>query len=118
MSVCGCIAPHLTYFYVPNSSLSLCVADKAFYFSPVMYHKGSYAKNETRKIGDQISELDRQVAEAEAARDHLLLRLPNLPHSSVAIGKTAASASPSNNTYLPGDELAAEGPLRPRAAIC
>ena len=27
---------------------------------------------------------------AEAARDHLLLRLPNLPHSSVAIGKTAA----------------------------
>src|SRR5256886_5793155 len=47
-------------------------------------------KNETRKIGDQISELDRQVAEAEAARDHLLLRLPNLPHSSVAIGRTAA----------------------------
>src|SRR5439155_3607837 len=47
-------------------------------------------KNETRRIGEQISELDRQVAEAEAARDHLLLRLPNLPHSSVAIGKTAA----------------------------
>jgi len=47
-------------------------------------------KNETRRIGEQISELDRQVAEAESARDHLLLRLPNLPHSSVAIGKTAA----------------------------
>src|SRR5256885_2825200 len=47
-------------------------------------------KNQTRKIGDQISELDRQVTETETARDHLLLRLPNLPHSSVPIGKTAA----------------------------
>ena len=47
-------------------------------------------KNETRRIGDQISELDRQVAETETARDHLLLRLPNLPHSSVPVGKTAA----------------------------
>ena len=47
-------------------------------------------KVETRAIGDRISELDRQVAEAEAARDQLLLRLPNLPHASVAVGKTAA----------------------------
>src|SRR3954453_5398964 len=37
-------------------------------------------KTETRRIGDQISELDREVAEAEAARDNVLLRLPNLPH--------------------------------------
>jgi len=47
-------------------------------------------KNETRRIGDQIAELDRQAAEVESARDDLLLRLPNLPHSSVAIGRTAA----------------------------
>ncbi len=47
-------------------------------------------KTETRRIGDQISELDREVAEAEAARDNVLLRLPNLPHSSVPSGKTSA----------------------------
>jgi seryl-tRNA synthetase len=33
--------------------------------------------------------LDREVAEAEAARDNVLLRLPNLPHSSVPAGKTS-----------------------------
>ncbi len=47
-------------------------------------------KNETRSIGDRIAQLDRQVAEVEAARDAILLRLPNLPHASVPAGKTAA----------------------------
>src|SRR5262249_28451587 len=47
-------------------------------------------KAETRKIGEQISGLDQQVAAAESARDVILLRLPNLPHTSVAIGKSAA----------------------------
>src|ERR1044072_1285255 len=37
-------------------------------------------KAEPRRIGDQISALDKEVAEAECARDALLLRLPNLPH--------------------------------------
>lgn len=46
-------------------------------------------KVETREIGDRISGLDRQVAEVEQARDELLLGLPNLPHTSVAIGKTS-----------------------------
>lgn len=46
-------------------------------------------KTETRTIGDQITSLDKQVAEVEAARDQILLRLPNLPHPNVAIGKTA-----------------------------
>ncbi|HTG43146.1 MAG TPA: serine--tRNA ligase, partial [Verrucomicrobiae bacterium] len=46
-------------------------------------------KIETREIGRQISELDRVVAEIEAARDSLLLTLPNLPHQSVALGQTA-----------------------------
>lgn len=46
-------------------------------------------KAETRTIGDRITALDRQVAEAETAREEILLRLPNLPHPTVAIGKTA-----------------------------
>ncbi|MDB6112225.1 MAG: sers: serine--trna ligase [Pedosphaera sp.] len=47
-------------------------------------------KKETRELGDKISELDKQAAAAEAARDQILLSLPNLPHESVPIGKTAA----------------------------
>ena len=46
-------------------------------------------KVETRQIGDRISELDKIIAETEQARDEILLRIPNLPHSSVAIGKSA-----------------------------
>src|SRR5581483_11761346 len=46
-------------------------------------------KQETRQIGDRITELDKQAAAAETARDEILLRLPNLPHPSVAIGKSA-----------------------------
>ena len=46
-------------------------------------------KKETRDLGDKITELDKQAAEAESARDETLLRLPNLPHESVPIGKTA-----------------------------
>jgi seryl-tRNA synthetase len=33
--------------------------------------------------------LDKQAVAAETARDELMLRLPNLPHESVAVGKTA-----------------------------
>ena len=47
-------------------------------------------KKETRQIGDQITDLDKKVAEAEAARDELLLKLPNLPHVSVPVGRSAA----------------------------
>ncbi len=47
-------------------------------------------KAETRTIGDQITSLDRHVAEVENARDELLLRLPNMPHPNVAKGTTAA----------------------------
>jgi seryl-tRNA synthetase len=46
-------------------------------------------KKETRELGDKITELDKQAAAAEAARDEILIRLPNLPHETVAIGKTA-----------------------------
>lgn len=46
-------------------------------------------KAETRAIGDRVTALDREVQEVEAARDQLLLRIPNLPHPTVAIGHSA-----------------------------
>src|SRR5437867_517932 len=47
-------------------------------------------KVETRAIGERIAELDKQVADVEARRESLLLRLPNLPHAKVAQGKSSA----------------------------
>jgi len=47
-------------------------------------------KKETKDFGDRIAALDREVAEAEAKRDGLLLALPNLPHAKVVVGKSAA----------------------------
>ncbi|HEX3623832.1 MAG TPA: serine--tRNA ligase, partial [Verrucomicrobiae bacterium] len=46
-------------------------------------------KAETRELGDQISALDKQTIEVDARRDALMLQLPNLPHESVKVGKTA-----------------------------
>ena len=46
-------------------------------------------KKETRDLGDRITALDKQAAEAETGRNQMMLRLPNLPHESVKIGKTA-----------------------------
>ncbi len=47
-------------------------------------------KKETRELGDRIAELDKQAAAAEAARNQMMLNLPNLPHESVPAGKTSA----------------------------
>ena len=46
-------------------------------------------KKETRDLGDRIAELDKLENKADAERDALMLRLPNLPHESVPPGKTA-----------------------------
>jgi seryl-tRNA synthetase len=46
-------------------------------------------KKETKDLGDRISELDGESAIVEQTRDALMLRLPNLPHESVAVGKSA-----------------------------
>ena len=46
-------------------------------------------KAETKDLGDKITALDKQAAENEAARDVLMLQLPNLPHESVPAGKSA-----------------------------
>lgn len=47
-------------------------------------------KGRVREIGERIVELDRALARAETEREALLLRLPNLPHASVAVGTSAA----------------------------
>jgi seryl-tRNA synthetase len=47
-------------------------------------------KAETRELGDKIAVLDKQAAESEFARNELMLRMPNLPHESVPVGKSAA----------------------------
>ena len=54
------------------------------------FEEAESRKKETRELGDRITALDKSAAEAEAARDELLIRLPNLPNLSVAIGKHAA----------------------------
>ena len=46
-------------------------------------------KIETKNLGAQIEAADLEVSKAESTRDELMLRVPNLPHASVAIGKTA-----------------------------
>jgi len=46
-------------------------------------------KAETKDLGEKIAALDKQAHESETARDGLMLQLPNLPHESVVLGKTA-----------------------------
>jgi seryl-tRNA synthetase len=46
-------------------------------------------KAETRDLGNKIAALDKDTAQADAARDALMLQLPNLPHESVPEGKSA-----------------------------
>src|SRR5258708_36322625 len=46
-------------------------------------------KKEPRELGDKITQLDKEAGEADAARHNLMLRLPNLPHESVPVGKSA-----------------------------
>ena len=46
-------------------------------------------KTETKDLGEKIAALDKSAAESGSARDALMLQLPNLPHESVALGKSA-----------------------------
>jgi seryl-tRNA synthetase len=46
-------------------------------------------KSETRDLGDKIAELDKLVAKADADRDQLMLRVPNLPHATIPLGKSS-----------------------------
>ncbi len=44
-----------------------------------------------RSLGERISELDARAHRAEEERDAALLRIPNLPHSSVPVGPDASA---------------------------
>jgi len=44
---------------------------------------------EMKGVSDKIKELDDQLRETESALDDIMLRLPNLTHESVPVGKTA-----------------------------
>jgi len=44
---------------------------------------------EMKQVSDQITELDAKLKNVEAKVDNLLLYIPNLPHPSVPVGKTA-----------------------------
>jgi seryl-tRNA synthetase len=46
-------------------------------------------KAETKNLGEDIEELDFNARDTESKRDALMLQLPNLPHESVKIGRTA-----------------------------
>ena len=50
-------------------------------------------KKETRELGDKIAHLDKDAENFEAALEELMLRLPNLPHASVPVGKSAEDNS-------------------------
>ena len=47
-------------------------------------------KADSTRMGKNIATLDKAIAEVEQKRDALLLQLPNLPHASVKIGRSAA----------------------------
>jgi seryl-tRNA synthetase len=47
-------------------------------------------KNETRELGGRIEGLEKQVTQLEQALEEILIRLPNLPHSSVTVGRSSA----------------------------
>jgi seryl-tRNA synthetase len=46
-------------------------------------------KIETRGLGDSIAEFERLLSEPDAERERLMLQMPNLPHESVKVGRTA-----------------------------
>jgi seryl-tRNA synthetase len=45
---------------------------------------------EMKQVSDQIKEVDGQIAELDAKQRELLLTIPNVPHSSVPVGASAA----------------------------
>ncbi|HEU0273933.1 MAG TPA: serine--tRNA ligase [Candidatus Udaeobacter sp.] len=48
-------------------------------------------ENRVREIGEQIADLNARTAAAEQEQNDLLLRMANMPHESVPIGKDAAA---------------------------
>lgn len=60
---------------------------------PVMKKEGKDTTEtiaEMKSIGDKIKELDDKLKDIEAEIDSIVMYIPNLPHSSVPVGKSAA----------------------------
>jgi len=54
------------------------------------FEEADAMKSESKGIGDKISQIDVEIFKIESERDALLLQIPNLPHSSVPIGKDSS----------------------------
>lgn len=72
-------------------------------------------KAETRSIGDRIVELDKEVAQIEAKVETIQLRLPNLPHASVALGR---SSEDNPVVRVAGEKPAFAFPAKPHTELC
>ncbi len=72
-------------------------------------------KQETKALGEQISSLDKAAVAAEDSRNELMLRLPNLPHESVPVGKSAED-NPVVRTH--GEKPALSFKPKDHVAIC
>ncbi|HYE31539.1 MAG TPA: serine--tRNA ligase [Methylomirabilota bacterium] len=69
-------------------------------------------KTETREIGDRITALDKEIATVEAAREDILLRVPNAPHESVPTGH-----SPEDNPVIREVGAKAQFSFKPKTHI-
>lgn len=72
-------------------------------------------KAETRRLGEQIEALDKELEVHEERRNELLLRLPNLPHTSVPMG-LSADDNPVVKTW--GEKPGFSFTPRPHHEIC
>jgi seryl-tRNA synthetase len=75
---------------------------------------------ESTALADRIKELDGETAQAKAEVEAWLMRVPNLPDTSVPVGKdetenveVSAGARPPFSTFPPRTRRAGRGPGRP-----
>jgi seryl-tRNA synthetase len=74
--------------------------------------KADAEKAVVRGFGDKIAELDKLANKADADRDSLMLRLPNLPHESVPAGKSAE-----DNPEIRVHGAKVEFPFKPKSHV-
>lgn len=72
-------------------------------------------KGETRELGNRISGLDAQTAALDTRSRELLLRIPNLPHESVTVGKSEAD-NPVLRTW--GEKPSLDFEPKPHTELC
>ncbi len=72
-------------------------------------------KAETKDLGERISSYEIALSTTDADRDRLMLQLPNLPHESVPIGKTAEE-NPEIRTH--GAKLSYDFKLKSHVELC